>query len=218
MLKLNSCLKQYRKARFGEPAIIYCCGPSLNDFDRSKIKGKTANIVMKMGILATDKYDKMDYYFFGDKNDKSKPYEHLISGLTCPKFGLVYTNWKPDNVKTYDAAFCESVGANALNISYRHGFQKNIARFPLYRCSTIFPCLQFTLFLGCSPIYVVGMDLTQEESFKNPVENRGKIFLEKMYSHLERFKEFRHQAYPKSEVIRVNPVVGKGLLDRDLIL
>lgn len=214
----NPILNKYRKKHRDQPAIIYACGPSLNTFDLSKLNIEDhVSIVMKKAILATDKYSHIDYYFFGDRNNKSLLYEHLIKKLTCIKFGLIYQNGVIMPDKTYDLGFCTENEAYGLSISYDMGFQKDIAENPMYRCSTIFPCLQFALWAGCTTIYVVGMDCTQEHSFMDQTSRgKGQNLLLKMPEHLSKFMHFKKSNYPKSQIVHVNPVNLKHVFDKEL--
>lgn len=213
----NRIIAKYQNYHRARPAVIYGCGPSLNRFDIKKLELtiEPIHIVMKMAILSPN-VPQIDYYFFGDKNEKSKLYEDMIKDLPCPKFGLIYQNgWISD--KTYDLEFCNQTKSIPINISYKDGFMADVAKHPMYRCSTMFPCLQFALFLGCDPIYVVGMDLSNQQSFiEADLPARRKDLRQKMPIHLEAFMSFKRNKYPKVRVIHVNPVKIGKIFDKDI--
>jgi hypothetical protein len=174
------------------------------------------DVVLTGAFVGTTELN-IDYYFFGDKNDKSILYEDKIAKLQATKFGLIYQSGiiLPD--KTYDVDFCKKAKAYPLCISYDHGFQKNIGDYPLYRCSTMFPCLQFALWTGATKIYVVGMDCTEVHSFMdNRVRGGGQNLMAKMPEHLGRFKHFKASSYPKATIIHINPVNIKRVFDKDI--
>jgi hypothetical protein len=218
----NKVLCQFLDTDRKKPAIIFGCGPSLNNFEVEKLGLEGyVSIVMKMAIMRPDIYKHVDYYFFGDNNEKSRLYEPMLNDLTCVKFGLVYQNGVIIPERTYTDKFCKEVGAHPLAISYQFGFQKDVCRYPMYRCSTMFPCLQFALWIGCNPIYVVGMDCSEHHSFMKEdqsVRGAGQNLMKKMPEHLNKFMHFKKHNYNKRTIYHVNPDKIHKVFDKDIVL
>jgi len=206
-IHINNCLELYSNIHRNKIGIIYGCGPSLNNLDITKLglkKDDVIHIVMKLALLSSN-VPKIDYYFFGDKNNKSLLYENKLKDLNCKKFGLIYEG-EELNPLCYDLEFCNSVGAIPLSVSYKSGFQLDISKHAFYKSTTFFPCIQFAFYLGLTTIYIVGLDGTNESAFI-PVDHIRKADLkEKFIKHGPRYREYKDLYYPTCKVIHVNPV------------
>jgi hypothetical protein len=210
--KYNKVLEKYHNIHKKQTGIIYACGPSLNKFDISKLDidpTTTIHIAMKIAILSKN-IPHIDYYFFGDNNDKSQLYEDRLKGSPFTKFGLVITDGEEHRL-CYSRAFCKQCKAHPIEVSYKAGFQSDISLYPCYKSTTLFPCLQFSLYSGLSTIYVVGLDATQDNSFLDiEFKPRKANLKQKMDDHMGKFQAYKNQYYSNRKIIHVNPVNVKA--------
>ncbi len=226
----HSQILKYKNKHQGETCYIFGSGPSLNKF-----KIQEPGLFLGCNHVIKSKYikDNLKYYFFGHgytiyNNDNCTIGNHKKEvddlGNHIEKFCMVsrdndfsihnFTEESIKQLKNINSIPCDM----NLNTLY-YNLEKN----PFLNHSIIFPTIQFALYSGFTKIYLVGCDcnLYRQDSsrkyfFDNNVHN-NRID----YNNIKWWKgiyNFKNKFYKNTEIISINPVGLKGLMDKDIIL
>lgn len=133
-------LEDFKDIHKDQRAFIVCNGPSLNDIDVSKLKGKIT-FGLNRGYLKTDLDIK---------------YLVVIAIPVMEQWGDEILNVRCDTL------FCNRLDANHVCKMKFGGvgriFQKDLTK-PMYRGNTVtYVAMQLAYWMGCNPVYCVGLD------------------------------------------------------------
>ena len=225
--------KPYRGIHKDKPGIIFCTGPSLNDYKPIECHNEAIKFSMKSIVFKPEIAEQLDYYFCGDVNVRTIPHFEKIKELQCKKFTTLLINGEysasdyeevlagvkaaPKKTRfwfTNDLA--KELGCTGFAINRKSTFDMNIENYPLFKVATVFPTLQFAIHTGCSPIYLVGSDCSNDWSYREDGErSRFKTFPDKM---IPQWKQVRKSLKLMGvKIISINPVNLRGYF-KDLYL
>ncbi len=197
---VNKQLLKYEYKFYDREAIIFCPGPSIRKYQPIKNEDRYIKIGVKQAIDFRDDYD---FYFFGDKNDRSIDYEDKIRFAKCRKLCLCQINGMDCATlySTYEAK--KKFNATPVNLQgFGNGTSYNIdvARVAYRQGTTAHAAINFALFCGIRKIYLVGCDGSISKNLNiddnTPSEHHRRIW--------ESFDEYFN--FPDIEYIFVNPV------------
>lgn len=161
----NECLVKYEYKHFGQKALIFSPGPSLKNYLPIEEEESYVKIGVKQAVSFRSDYD---YYFFGDKNDRSIGYETDVKIIKGQKFCLCQIDHHdcPSLYSTYDAI--RKFKAEPINLSgFRSSkeYKTDIARGVYKQGTTTHAAINFALFCGMRDIYLVGCDGSLSKSY-----------------------------------------------------
>jgi len=143
-------MKRFKNIHRERRAFIVCSGPSLNDLDMTKLKGEIV-FGLNRGYLKKE----IDFtYMVCIDPIIEKQFGHEIVNVDC------------------DAVFSHSLpGTFKFQWIHREGFTGNPSR-PIWQGhSTTIPTLNLAYYMGCNPIYIIGMDHYIEYDKAKKVQN-----------------------------------------------
>lgn len=213
----------------GKDCIIFCTGPSLNDYTPIPEHDDAIKIGVKSMVFKPE--IELDYYFCGDLNSRTFCHLNKIAELKCTKFAFTYVNGQvcandfkeakskvkkdPKKIRywfTKDLA--QELGCLEFAISHYSTFNHPIPKYPAYKTSIAFPALQFAELIGCKRIFLVGSDCTNVWSFREP-EKRSKFkpFPDKILPHWISWHRYLKKNRIPIEMVSINPIGLKGIFE-----
>ncbi len=162
----NVGLLQFEGKHQGRPCIIYSPGPSINKF--RGLKGDFVTIGVKQAIETPYNFD---YYFFGDKNERSIKYEDKIRWLNSTKIALCTIDGEPKPA-LYTPEESRKFGAITANLGNYNGceYSTDIVRGSYRQGSSTHAAINFAIFAGMRDIYLVGCDCSASKDI-NHIDN-----------------------------------------------
>lgn len=215
---------KYKNKHQGETCYIFGSGPTYNMF-----KIQDAGTFIGCNHIIKNKYikDNLKYYFFGHgytiyTTDNSiygnhkKEVDNL--GNDIDKFCMVsrnndfsihnFTEKSVKKLKDINAIPCDM---NLTNIDI------NLHEKPFLNHSIVFPATQFALYSGFTKIYLVGCDCNKSgynSYFFRNTENYGLDY--NLIDYWKQIYDFKEKTYPNTEIISINPIGLKGIMDKDI--
>ena len=223
----NQILK-YKNLHEGETCYIFGSGPSLNKF---KLQDNGVYIGCNHIVKHKDLRDKLKYYFFGHgytiyNTDNSICGNHKKEvdtlGNHVVKFCMVsrnndYTihNFTEESIKELKNINALPCDMNLTNI------YPDLENNSFLNHSIVFPSIQFALYAGFSKIYLVGCDCNMygQDSTRKYFfsDNKSNNKIDEIYLHWWReIYEFKNCNYSNTEIISINPVGLKNMMDLDI--
>ncbi len=155
MKKLFNSIVKLQNIEHGRRAFIIANGPSINDYELSKIK-KDVIIGMNASTLLQENIGRNhDYYCVSDlrfvrHSEKVRFATELVDKKTVRVFREEIKKVVPD---TFGGTtfFVSALGRDGFSFDLRQGF--------FFGGSTTMLCLQLAYYLGCKKIYLLGVDL-----------------------------------------------------------
>lgn len=194
----NEGLLRYEGIHGGKRALIFSPGPSIRKYRRLTDE----NSFIKMGVKqAVEFRSDYNYYFFGDKNERSQKYEGLIGGVSGTRFCLCEINGC-NKVQLYNER--EAASFNAVQVSltgFLDGeYSIDIARDSYKQCTTTHAAINFAIFCGIYDIWLVGCDSTMAKSLYEENDKASQ-------HHHNMWLAFdKHFDFPALQYTFVNPV------------
>lgn len=134
---------------------ILANGPSVNDFDLSLLTG---NVIISMNaspILEKKFKIKSDYYVVSDVRFFNFEFKREIAEEKIEDKNVVCVFRKELkyllNHKGKNNYYIESIGRDGFSFDLRHGYY--------FGCSTTFLAIQLAVYIGCTNIFLLGVDL-----------------------------------------------------------
>lgn len=160
----NHFLRTYQNQYIGRKALVFTSGPSILDYRKLDDEDSFIKVGIKQVIQLRDDFN---FYFFYDKNERSKEYEDLIPTIKGVKFCISTINGK-QYPTMYTPKEVEKLKAIPLAGSHG-GYHLNLHNdFRLgYNWSTLHISLIFLIYSGIRDIYLVGCDCSSKVSFSN---------------------------------------------------
>lgn len=201
---------RFRNKHKGRAAVVLGTGETLNRFDPATIKEwSTCLRIGVKGIIQTRAYDPLDYYVFGDFNERSLSWMHLVPKLQVRQAKICLTG----GLSTVTREWAKRAGATLVEME-KGDFRPDLLERPLPKLKStgLFAAI-LAIHVGCRRIYLVGCDCNRVASFVDPRIGRSQDNADEM---LKRWQEFAawhrsHMRFRKVDIISVNPVELKGL-------
>ena len=198
--KYNTSLEVYKNLHDGKEAVVLCTGQSLNNY-----KPITGDIVVGVNRIYNypELLKSLDYYFFGSGYETDSAHKININSIDerIQKFASAYRDGASTGYGNITPEHATAINAIPFECGLIN-FTNNISEYKILGHSIIFPAMQFLLYTGVKKIYVVGCDIVGFYDSGN--ENHLKEWWDK-------FKAWVTEAYPKIEIVVVNPVGLKGM-------
>ena len=226
--KRNIEFSKFKNIHEGESAIIFCTGPSLNQFKTNKQFDRCIKVGVNKIYGNPTISKEIDYYFFGSHYHIDEKHRLNIHKLRETNTKAVFMS------STFTAKFGDGRETGLGNINKQSsmalgaipfevgapgsgpgpGWVKEIDKYPFYGGSIAFIPVQFLLFAGVKTIYIVGADLGNSNShFYNSsnsgLANDGATTFYK--SGWKKLPDFLNKEYPDVKVCSINPVGLKGV-------
>ena len=221
-------LREFKNRHVGEVCYIFGSGPSFNDF-----KPQEEGIFIGCNHSAKSKYlrKNMTYYFFGHGynqytspssicGDHRKEVDTL--GNHILKFCMVSLN---NNIIVHGftptgVSKLSNIAAIPCDMNLMH-INKSLDRAPFLNHSIVFPATQLALYAGFKRIYLVGCDCHaygQDAGRKYYFSNNERNLAIDcgLIEWWKRIYQFKRSEYPDCEMVNVNPVGLRGVLDSDI--
>jgi len=210
---LNKNFLPFENLHQGETAVVLATGPTLNDYDFLENDGN--NLVVGVNAIAKEDI-KLDYYFCGHVDKRSKPYLKTMRDYKVreAKFGAIgidipIVSVDKDANRLLEKEEAKKMGLIPYELTIKFAFERDISKYRVTNHLIIFSALQFLLFAGVTKIYLVGCDVTAFTSHKDSSimtnEERNLPSMIKVWSEFKNF--VRGPAFPeKVEIISINPI------------
>jgi hypothetical protein len=223
----HSELLKYKNIHKDEVCYIFGSGTTINNF---KIKENGVFIGCNHIIKNLEIKNKLKYYFFGHgylehTNDNSSngygnhknEVDELGNHIT--KFCMVSRNndisihkFTPNDIlklKNINALPCDMNLTN-INVELEH--------MAFLNHSIVFPAIQFALYSGFTKIYLVGCDCNgffHSQNFLNNRKQNPSIDMELIHWWKQMYN-FKKKNYGSRQIININPIGLKNLMDDDI--
>ena len=213
--KVNKPLEKFKNIHDGRSAMFLTTGKSFIEqwdtepnFDiyKDSIRATTNRMIYFNSRVAKNAH----YYFFGSEYNTYPEYRNQVDNFCknnpqVTKFCSAYENGKSHkeiNRGNIHPEQAEALGAYCWENNHEM-FSSDIANYALFGHSITFPIMQFLLYMGCNPIYLVGCDggLTADKNSDNS-------FIMSLW---EVFRIWKNIEYKDVEIISVNPVSLRDL-------
>ncbi len=213
--KFNKHLEKFKNIHKGQSGIFLAPGKSFTEEwdgppNYSYYTDSVKATVNRMIYLNSRVANSVDYYFFGSEYNTHADWKQQIDEYckrtpNIVKFASAYENGrshKEINRGNIYQEQADKLGALCWenNLSM---FSNDIANYAVFGHSITFPIMQFLLYMGCNPIYLVGCDggLTAGDNSNNShIMSLWKVF--KIWKNIE---------YKDVEIVSINPVSLKDL-------
>jgi len=151
-MRFLSPIRKLKGIKKGERAFIIANGPSVLEYDLEKCNGDVTIGINAATVLQRSNNIIFDYYCVSDRRfltnlDKAKfSTSYVNKSTTC-----VYREELSDLVSNKNAYFVRALGRDGFSFDLQHGF--------FFGCSTTILAVQLAAYIGCSKIYLLGVDL-----------------------------------------------------------
>jgi len=151
-MRFLSPIRKLKGTKIGERAFIIANGPSVLECDLEKCKGDVTIGLNAASVLQRSNNITFDYYCVSDRRfltnpDKAKFFTSYINESTA----CIYREELSDLVSNKNVFFVRSLGRDGFSFELHHGF--------FFGCSTTMLAIQLAAYIGCSEIYLLGVDL-----------------------------------------------------------
>ncbi len=205
--KIHSNLEKYRGCYDGRDIVIVGCGPTLEYFEPIK------NAIY-IGINRAFKFDKVNFnYLFASDNFPEGMNDFIEYNMnTCDKFITYWNEENNERVRQADLIKIKNFQYVLWGRNNRMPMDISLEPFGAYNYfSTSSVATQFALYTLPKRIYLVGMDCTINNIYRN---TPPKFFDGTYHNNVKGWialKEDINDKYPDIEIISINPVGLKGL-------
>ena len=230
--KYHRVFESYKNIHKNEEAILFCTGPSLNDFEFNPTFDKCIKAGVNR-IYNSDTISKtLDYYFFGSHYHIDHAHRNKIHALRHSNphtqfFSSTFTAKFGDGRETGLGNITKNAALSLNSIPFEVGspnsgpgigWVKEIDKYPFYGGSIAFPAVQFLLHTGVKSIYLVGCDLGRHNQhfYDNPPtttstnDGPSTFYL----SAWKKLPAFVKNNYPDCRIISVNPRGLDGIFEK----
>ena len=217
-------LLKYKDLHKGETCYIFGSGPSFNQF-----KLQEEGVFIGCNHIIKNLYIKnnLKYYFFGHgyteyTTDNSPFGNHKqdvdTTGNHVEKFCMVSRDNDFDVHKFTSESIKQLENINALPCDINiNTLYKDLEHHPFLNHSIVFPATQFALYAGFKKIYLVGCDCTGYFGTNGYLSNIQYGTLDRdLISWWEKLYQHKNNNYPTAQLISINPVGLKGVMDFDI--
>ena len=216
-------LLNYKNKHNNETCYIFGSGPSFNLFKEQEV----GVYIGCNNIIKNEIKNKLNYYFFGhgymEHTKNSVPiygnHKQDIDNLLfeIEKFAAVSRDNSLVHGFTYDEIKkLENINAIPFDINLKN-INKNLESSSFLNHSIVFPAIQFALYCGFTQIYLVGCDC-DGYYHSNSYNQVGKSQIDKnIVNWWKNIYEFKQLNYPNTQIISINPVGLKNIMDKDII-
>lgn len=210
----------FRGKHAGESAVLFATGSSVDQFSFNLLPESPDVRVGVNRIICRDDIS-LDYYFCAHYYDEDHPRDTSFLAKIVSRskdlqvFCATTLNGDP-HPEFFSPGEISQMNAIEYALSDAEGagnFCQDLALWPMYNHSIVFPALQFLLYAGVGRIYLVGCDCGGPHSCVEGQESRPHDYSGhlRLVENWREFAEFRDMVYPKAEVISINPRRLEGL-------
>lgn len=200
----NKHLEVYKDIHKGMDGILLSTGPTIDKF--KNFEGYDDLIKFGVNKIYRHKFiNDLDYYFFGSfyyvEPDHKVNVDNLPKDLK--KFSSVYRDGQETGLGNISRDDSDILGCVPFECGLE-AFTDDISNDKILGHSIVFPVLQVMLYMGFKNIYIVGCDVTGQDSKSN-------------IQWWHKFKTWKESTYEDVKITVINPITLRGLFnDYDL--